>query len=190
LEGAADHGFEFLDSRLRDDRFGGFHWRVDSAGGPLDSDKHLYGQSFALYALSEYAIAAGDERATGYADELFDLIERHARDRLHGGYREFLKRDWSAADSNEVGYLGKAAMVKTLNTHLHLLEALTRYADLRPDRRVHNALNELMYVLGNTVVRKHLGACTDHHEEDWSVPLSRIEGGGWFTATTWRTFGS
>jgi mannobiose 2-epimerase len=60
-----------------------------------------------------------------------------------------------------------------LNTHLHLLEALTRFADLRPDARVSDALNELTYVLGNTVVRKGYGACTDHHEEDWSVPQSK-----------------
>ncbi len=171
-EGAAAHGFEFLERCFWDTRSGGFHWRVDSPGELLDCDKHLYGQSFALYALSEYAIAAGDESAARRADELFDLIERHARDRSHGGYREFLRRDWSAPEPHEIGYLGKPASVKTLNTHLHLLEALTRYNDLRPDARVHDALNELVWVLGNTVVRKRYGACTDRHEEDWSVPES------------------
>jgi len=74
-------------------------------GAPIDCDKHLYGQAFALYALSEYAIAAGDERAARRAEELFDLVERHARDRSHGGYREFLHRDWSAPGPHEIGYL-------------------------------------------------------------------------------------
>jgi len=37
---------------------------------------------------------------------------------------------------------------------------------------VRDALTELVWVLGNTVVRKRYGACTDRHEEDWSVPQS------------------
>ncbi len=169
-EGAAAHGFEFLDRYFWDVRFGGFYWRVDATGAPIDCHKHLYGQSFALYALSEYAIATGDERVARRADELFDIVERDARDRSHGGYREFLHRDWSAPEPHEIGYLGKPASVKTLDTHLHLLEALTRYTDLRGGALVRGALNELMWVLGNAVVRKQHGACTDRHEEDWSVP--------------------
>ena len=156
---------------------------------PIDCDKHLYGQSFALYALSEYAIATGDELVARRADELFELLERHARDRSHGGYREFLHRDWSAPETHEIGYLGKPARVKTLDTHLHLLEALTRYTDLRAgDAVVRSALNELMWVLGNTVVRKRHGACTDRHEEDWSVPNRRTDLAS-STGTIWSASG-
>lgn len=59
-------------------------------------DKHLYGQGFALYGLSEYAIASGDSSATALAQQLFGILEDYAYDSQYGGYREFFLRDWTS----------------------------------------------------------------------------------------------
>jgi mannose/cellobiose epimerase-like protein (N-acyl-D-glucosamine 2-epimerase family) len=92
---AARYGYEFLRNSLWDSCYGGFYWEVDSAGKTVTKpDKHLYGQAFGLYALSEYAIASGDESARTLACELFYLLENRAHDSQYGGYREFFRRDW------------------------------------------------------------------------------------------------
>src|SRR5262249_28003176 len=93
---AARHGYEFLRERMLDKDFGGFYWEVNSSGHVATKpDKHLYGQAFGLYALSEYADASHDSSATAFAQELFDLLETHTHDSQHGGYQEFFLRDWT-----------------------------------------------------------------------------------------------
>ena len=47
-----------------DQQFGGFYWEVDSSGrAATRPEKHMYGQAFGLYALTEYAMASGDPTA-------------------------------------------------------------------------------------------------------------------------------
>ena len=65
--------------------------------------------------------------ALALAVELFDLIERKAHDKRHGGYVEFFQRDWSVPPDTATGTLGVPASMKLTNTRLHLLEALTTY---------------------------------------------------------------
>ncbi|MEO8464793.1 MAG: AGE family epimerase/isomerase [Gammaproteobacteria bacterium] len=167
-DSAARHGFDFLRDRLWDEQFGGFFWEVDSTGRvPTKVDKHLYGQAFGLYALAEYAIATGDARAEAMARQLYGLLEQHAHDIANGGYREFFRRDWSAAEPAFVTYMQNRADVKQLNTHVHLLEAFTRYSHLVREPAVRDRLTELIVVMSNTVVRKGAIACTDVHDSAW-----------------------
>jgi len=168
---AAEHGFRFLGDRLRDADHGGYFWEVDRTGTErLRPNKHLYGQAFALYALSEYYRAAGDAEALELADRLFDTLERRAHDHQHGGYHEFFTPDWQPVAPGERAYMGIAG-VKLMNTHLHLMEAMTAYvlASGRPAARTR--LAELIEIQSNTVVRKSRGFCTDKYRADWTPML-------------------
>jgi mannobiose 2-epimerase len=168
---AAEHGFRFLGERLRDAEHGGYFWEVDQTGRKrLRPNKHLYGQAFALYALSEYHLATGDRQALELAHRLFDTLERAAHDREHGGYHEYFTPDWQPVPPDEGTYMGIAG-VKLMNTHLHLMEAMTTYvlASHRPLARTR--LAELMEIQSNTVVRKSDGFCTDKYRPDWTPML-------------------
>jgi cellobiose epimerase len=166
---AARHGFEFLRDRLWDDEFGGFYWEVDATGrAPIQVDKHLYGQAFGLYALAEYAVAMKDSDAESMARKLYGLLEQHAHDTANGGYREFFRRDWRRAEPSSRTYLADRADVKQLNTHLHILEAVTRYYDLVREPEVRNRLIELILISSSAVVRKPVTSCRDIHDEDWT----------------------
>jgi mannobiose 2-epimerase len=80
---AADGGYRFLKNKMWDQKNGGFYWEVDATGEKqLRSKKHLYGQSFALYALSEYYLASGKKEALDLATRLFNLIEAKAHDKI------------------------------------------------------------------------------------------------------------
>ncbi|MBD2459418.1 AGE family epimerase/isomerase [Oscillatoria sp. FACHB-1407] len=170
---AAQHGYQFLRDRLWDKEYGGFYWIVDASGAtPLQIGKHLYGQAFALYALSEYAIASQDTTALELANQLFTCLEQYAYDAQHGGYRECFQRDWQPM-STKIGYLGVPPTFKLLNTHLHLLEAFTIYYSVTQDVNVHKRLMELIVITSNAVVRKQIGVCTDQHHLDWTPVNSR-----------------
>jgi len=174
--GAAQHGYHFLRDRMWDTENGGFLWEVDSEGNPLRVNKHMYGQAFGLYALSEFAIASKDEEALGLARRLLNLMEKHSHDDQHGGYREYFLRDWSDAPVDEQGYLGSIPEVKLMNTHLHMLEALITYYKATDDPIARERLIEMIFVLSNAAVRKNIGACAEEFHSDWT-PLHGLEDG-------------
>jgi mannobiose 2-epimerase len=167
---AAAHGVDFLRSRMWDVKHGGFYWQVDAAGKVINSQKHLYGQAFALYALSEYYLASGKGEALSLATRLFDVMERKAHDARYGGYRESFREDWFP--DPEPGPLGDSSL-KLMNTHLHLMEAMTWYAKASQQPLALARLRELIDIETNAVVRKRLGACTDKYAPDWTP---RLEG--------------
>jgi mannobiose 2-epimerase len=168
---AAKHGYEFLRNKLWDQEFDGFYWEVDPSGKRATMpNKHLYGQAFGLYALSEYAITSGDSSAVELAHRLFHLLEEYAHDSQYGGYKEFFSQDWSPVSSEIDGYIGAAATTKLMNTHLHLLEAITAYYLLTKDVDAKARLAELTVIQSNTILHKSIGACRDRHHKDW-IPL-------------------
>jgi mannobiose 2-epimerase len=165
----AAQGLKFLAERMWDPRYGGFYWEVDATGSCASrSDKHAYGQAQALYALSELALAGGNGNAHGLARATFDLLEQHFHDREHGGYREFLRADLTSPPPGRPGYLGAPPECKLMNTHLHLLEAMTAYCRLSADDLPRARLAELAEIIGVTVVHKHHGTSRDRHDADWA----------------------
>lgn len=170
---AAEHGYRFLLEKMWDKQHGGFYWQVDTTGNEKQrTGKHLYGQSFALYAIAEYALASKRQDVLDFAIKFFNLLEGKAHDAKYGGYLEFFNADWSEA-KDEKPYLGGTADLKLMNTHLHLLEAMTTFYRASKLPLARERLLELITIESNTVVRKPLGACTDKYDRDWTP---RLEG--------------
>lgn len=176
LLAAADHGYRFLIERMWNPKHGGFAWEVDATGRTATRPKiHMYGQSFALYAISEYAMASGRKDVLAFARKVFDQWEQKAHDKQHGGYLEFFNEDWTPAASPERSYMSGDSTVKLMNTHLHLMEAMTTFYRASKLPLARERLLELIAIESNAVVRKGLGACTDQYQRDWT-PI--LEGAG------------
>jgi mannose/cellobiose epimerase-like protein (N-acyl-D-glucosamine 2-epimerase family) len=119
-EGLARHGFDFLIDKMWDKDYGGFYWLMDRKGNVKIDQKIIYGQSFAIYSLSEYTLATGDKRGIEYAEKVFDLIQKYCVDSMYGGYYEMFHRDWTLCGPGSQG-----GDRKTLDVHMHLMEAFT-----------------------------------------------------------------
>ena len=76
----AGRAFDFVMNHFWDVQHGGAFWRLDDTGRVLDNSKKIYGQAFYIYALAEYYRAFAAPAALVRAQELFELIERHAHD--------------------------------------------------------------------------------------------------------------
>jgi len=140
---AAERAFEYLEEYFLDEDEGGYFWRLEPSGRPQDRKKVLYGHAFVVYSLSEYYLASGEEEALEEAKKLFDWIESKFRDEESShGYFEILTQDW---DSFRKAALSKGVPVggKTMNAHLHLLEAYANLYRVWPDPRMKMALTEL-----------------------------------------------
>jgi mannobiose 2-epimerase len=169
---AAEHGYRFLKEKMWDAENGGFYWEVDATGNDkLEPKKHLYGQSFALYAISEYYLATNRQDVLDFAIRFFELLEEKSHDKLYGGYIEFFDQDWTPIVDDETSYMGTPAELKLMNTHLHLLEAITTFYRASKLPLARERLLELINIQSNAVVRKNLSACTDKYERDWTPRL-------------------
>ncbi len=119
----AEKGVDFFLGHFWDKKHGGWIWRTTRQGAPKDKAKIVYGESFAIYALSEYTRASGKPVGLEYASKTFDLLEKYCADNLNGGYYENLKEDWTL---EEKGFW--AGDRKSIDIHMHLMEAFTSLA--------------------------------------------------------------
>jgi len=169
---AADIGYRFLKEKMWDSKNGGFYWEVDAIGDKkLKPRKHLYGQAFALYAMSEFYLASGRKDVLDFAVRFFNLLEAKSYDKTYGGYVEFFNENWTPVPSGESSYMDTEPDLKLMNTHLHLLEAMTTFYRASKLPLARERLLELINIESNMVVRKNLGASTDKYDRDWTPRL-------------------
>jgi mannobiose 2-epimerase len=134
---AVEHGFTTLWEKFWDQDYGGFVWSVPLDGGVFDPEKHLYGNAFAVFAMAK----AGKKSD---ADWAFQWLDLHAHDDEQGGYVETC---WSDGEQNLSSdgkdSLGTPYGLKSMNTNLHIMEALIELYRLSGEERVKKRLQEV-----------------------------------------------
>src|ERR1700744_359856 len=63
----AERAYQYITDHFIDREYGGVYWTVDYKGDPLDTKKQVYASAFAIYGLSEYYRASGNEDAKAAA---------------------------------------------------------------------------------------------------------------------------
>lgn len=150
-----------------DEDRGGTYWLVNADGSPADTKKQIYSQAFFIYALTEYHMASGNEEALAKAKELFHLIEKHSRDTQLGGYFEAYSRDWRLLDDLRLSEKDENEK-KTMNTHLHILEAYTNLYRVWKDSRLKEALEALILIFADHVIDTRTGHMNLFFDEQWT----------------------
>jgi mannobiose 2-epimerase len=165
----AERAFDFLMSKFWDAQHGGAFWRLDDTGEVIDDSKKTYGQAFYIYALTEFHRAFGNPAALERTKELFELIERHAHDAKSGGYTEVCNRDWSPAGAD--ARLSEKDMneKKSMNNHLHVLEAYTNLYRAWPEPCVAERLRELIDIFLARILDAHTNHLHHFFNEQWEV---------------------
>ena len=157
---AARSGFQFLREHFWDETYEGWYWQVERDGTPQDVSKNTYGHAFVIYAAVEYYRAFEDPEALRVAQATFDALERHAKDPKNPGYGDFMDRQWAPAPVN--------GQIKTMNTHLHLLEAFTELYLVTRDPLHKKRLGEVLDVLVQKCYMPEHKCCIDGYYYDWS----------------------
>ncbi len=172
----ASRAFHYIRTFLNDPEFGGLYWSVDYQGNMLDGRKQIYAQAFGIYGMSEYYRVTKDERALELALNWYQLIEKFSRDQLQGGYIDAFARDWSFLDDKRLSAKDENAS-KTMNTHLHIVEAYANLYEVWPSQNLKTAIIHLLKIFDEKII-KH----DDHHlglffTDDWQMDAGVISYG-------------
>jgi mannobiose 2-epimerase len=124
-------------------------------------EKHVYGIAFAIYALSGVFEATEDDTALDLARRAFDWLERNAHDKVNGGYYEALARNGRPILTPQPSAAGRPPRTtdaigtryghKSMNTHIHVLEALTALARVWRDPLVRTRLEETLVIVRDKI---------------------------------------
>ena len=172
----AQRAFAYIKYHFVDTAYGGVYWSVINRGEVHDSKKQLYAQAFVLYACSEYYRALQVDEAKNLAIELYELMQEKSFDKESGGYFEAFTRDWqpmadlrlSNKDANEK---------KTMNTHLHILEAYTCLYRIWPDQQLAQHITLLLNNFYDHIINKQTGHLHLFFDEDWTVKSNTVSYG-------------
>ena len=167
----ARHGVDFVISNFWDERYGGFYWKCMRDGAELDKGKIVYGESFAIYALSEYYLSTKDPRGLEYATKTFDILQKYCADTQYGGYREYFNEDWTPETP---GFGGGDR--KTLDSHMHLMEAFTVLYEASREEIHKRKLKEVIDLIVNKMIDHQRGSGLNQFDLAWnSVPALSLK---------------
>jgi mannobiose 2-epimerase len=164
LASLAKHGADFLIEKMWDRQNEGFYWMMDRKGNVKIDKKIIYGQSFAIYSLSEYTLATGDKRGIEYAERVFDLMQKYCTDTMYGGYWEMFERDWTLRGPGSAG-----GDRKTLDVHMHLMEAFTTLYECTGKDVHRRKLLEVIDILQRRINHPKYRTGIPQFFKDWTI---------------------
>lgn len=168
------HGVKALRDQMWDKEKGGFYWQVDAmVGRPTteSGEKHAYGNSFGIYAAANVYLATKDAGSLVLAKKAFTWLDEHAHDAANGGYYEALSRDGTpiltAPAPGRKDFIGTTYGQKSMNSHIHLLEALCELHKAWPDALVKKRLEEVFKIVRDKVYTEP-GFLNMFFKPDWT----------------------
>lgn len=149
----AGHGFRYLRDVMWDGQGGGgWFWLVDRVGRPAaGATKHAHAGAYAVQACALVYAATGDPSAKRLAEQGLGWFERHARDKVHGGFHSWFLRDGTVISRAEqvprgvaaIDPLGHAIGLKSTNVQGDWFEALLELREVGIAPSVGERLAEL-----------------------------------------------
>jgi mannose/cellobiose epimerase-like protein (N-acyl-D-glucosamine 2-epimerase family) len=172
-------GIEFLRRHFRDPEQGGYYWMVRREGGVLDDSKVVYGHAFLVYGFAEHALLTGSRESREEACGLCDLLLQKAADLRYGGFLEHFDRAFRPVGVRPGGASGGGELHKSLDVHMHLMEAFSSLYELTGDARHRALLEQLIGLIADRMVDRGSGAGIAMFRPDWTpIPNQQL-------ATVW-----
>ena len=140
----ARYAFGFLKDAFVDREYGGVVWSVTCDGKMLDTTKHTYNQAFAVYALTAYYEASGDDEAVKLARYIKNSIESHLSD--GNGYLDQFSRGFDRVTNDKLSENNVTAE-RTKNSLINVMEAYTEIFRLTGDIIIKEKIIEILNTL-------------------------------------------
>ena len=156
----ASLALEVISQKFADREYGGYFMELDDRFNVVNDIKHSYVQAFVIYSLCRYYEYNPSESMLKQIRDLFYLFEENCKDPDHPGYYEAFTRDWKLYEHNRMADHNEP---KSMNTHLHVLEAYAALYKIWKHNDIKVRLTELIDLFINKILRPsgHLGIFFD-----------------------------
>jgi cellobiose epimerase len=172
----AQRAFDYLKKYFIDEHLGGVYWSVDVDGKVSDGRKQIYGLAFCIYGLSEYYKASANDEALVLAKSLFLHIEEYSWDKKNSGYIEAFTREWNAISDLRLSEKD-ANERKTMNTHLHIIEAYANLYTVWPDDFLRDRIEMLLVLFSRHIINNNTHHLNLFMDDEWNVRSSLVSFG-------------
>ncbi len=158
---------DYVMDHFIDRKYGGAYRSVTAGGEPADTRKQTYTQAFFIYGLAEYYRVTGDKEALETAQDIYRLFEKYALDREYNGYFEAFTRDWKRTRDRLIGETSEKDE-KSMNTHLHILEAYAGLFRVWPDKGLAVRLRNLINIFLDEIIDKNTSHLICFFDRQWN----------------------
>ncbi len=166
---SVQQGIDFLFKYFRDPEYDGYYWIVDEDGKVTDDNKIIYGHSFLIYGLSEFALLTGNKEAEAEASRVFDMLQEKVVDQENDGYYEHFDRQFKLKEAR-----GDITSHKSLDVHMHLMEAYTTLYEKTRSEIHRKALTDVIDLIFAKMIDPKTGTGISMFTPDWK-PIANVE---------------
>lgn len=167
-EKIANKAYCYMNENFRDREFGGVFWSLNEDGTPLQTRKQVYGIAFCIYGLSEYYKLTKREEVLNWSIELFRLVEEYSFDAIHNGYVEAFMQDWKEIDDLRLSSKDQNER-KSMNTHLHLVEAYANLYSVWPEATLKERIINLLNIFSDIIIDLSTGHLHLFMDDRWHI---------------------
>ncbi|MEQ1797882.1 MAG: AGE family epimerase/isomerase [Lacibacter sp.] len=179
----AETALSYIIDHFIDHEYGGVFWSVNPAGKMMDGRKQIYGIAFCIYGMAAYYKASGNGIALHFAKDLYNCIEQYSFDEKKGGYIEAFDRKWKDADDLRLSDKDDNER-KTMNTHLHIIEAYAELYKVWPDDGLRKKIIHLIELFQQHFISKENYHLHLFFTDDW-ISKSTLQSYGHDIEASW-----
>ncbi len=155
-EEIAHKAYRVVTEDFADKEHGGFYMELSSDNEVANDIKHTYAQAFVIYSLCKYYEFNPAADVMKVIHDFFYFLDEKTKDPDNPGYLESFTRDWKIYEENRMADNNEP---KSMNTHLHVLEAYAAVYKVWKGDLIKQRLTELLEIFINNIIREtgHLG---------------------------------
>jgi cellobiose epimerase len=172
----ARRAYDYIIQHFIDKEFGGVYWSVDLQGHMHDGRKQVYGQAFCIYGMVEYYKSSRDDHALQLAKDIYQYIEKYSIDKDNDGYIEAFTREWTVIDDLRLSEKDDNEK-KSMNTHLHIIEAYASLYTVWPDQMLREQIAGLLNLFDRYIINKDTNHLNLFMDENWQVRSTLVSFG-------------
>lgn len=155
-EEIAHKAYKVVTEDFADAEYGGYFMELTSDNKVASDIKHTYAQAFTIYAFSKYYEFNPSDEVMQRIQEFFYFLDGKTKDPDNHGYLESFTREWKLYGENRMADNNEP---KSMNTHLHVIEAYAAVYKVWKGDLVKQRLTELFDIFIQNIIREsgHLG---------------------------------
>lgn len=162
----AEKAFDYIKNNFYDKKHSGIFWSLHHDGTPKDTKNQIYAIAFVIYGLTEFYAISQNEQALELAKNLYYKIEEHSFDKENKGYFEAFNQDWTPIEDLRLSEKD-ANEKKTMNTHLHIVEAYANLYKVWKNEALKNTIAQLLETIETHFINPENWHLKLFFDENW-----------------------